>query len=52
VWGVYLHARAGDELARRMGALGFLARELLAEIPSLMSKFKSAQRRDAKNPQS
>jgi ADP-dependent NAD(P)H-hydrate dehydratase len=38
VWGVYLHARAGDELARRMGSLGFLARELLAEIPMLMAK--------------
>ncbi|HJR07373.1 MAG TPA: NAD(P)H-hydrate dehydratase [Pyrinomonadaceae bacterium] len=38
VWGVYLHARAGDELARRMGPLGFLARELLAEIPPLMAK--------------
>jgi hydroxyethylthiazole kinase-like uncharacterized protein yjeF len=38
VWGVYLHARAGDELARRMGSLGFLARELLAEIPPLMAK--------------
>jgi hydroxyethylthiazole kinase-like uncharacterized protein yjeF len=38
VWGVHLHARAGDELARRMGALGFLARELLAEIPPLMAK--------------
>ena len=39
VWGVYLHARAGDELARRMGPLGFLARELLDEIPPLMAKF-------------
>lgn len=38
VWGVYLHARAGDRLARRMGHLGFLARELLAEIPRLMSE--------------
>jgi ADP-dependent NAD(P)H-hydrate dehydratase len=38
VWGVYLHARAGERLARRMGRLGFLARELLAEIPSLMSE--------------
>jgi NAD(P)H-hydrate repair Nnr-like enzyme with NAD(P)H-hydrate dehydratase domain len=38
VWGVYLHARAGDALARRMGSLGFLARELLAEIPPLMAK--------------
>jgi len=38
VWGVYLHACAGDELARRMGPLGFLARELLAEIPPMMAK--------------
>ncbi|HEX8853166.1 MAG TPA: ADP/ATP-dependent (S)-NAD(P)H-hydrate dehydratase, partial [Pyrinomonadaceae bacterium] len=38
VWGVHLHARAGDRLARRMGRLGFLARELLAEIPPLMSE--------------
>jgi hydroxyethylthiazole kinase-like uncharacterized protein yjeF len=38
VWGVYLHACAGDRLARRMGRLGFLARELLAEIPPLMAE--------------
>ncbi len=38
VWGVYLHAKAGDLLARRIGALGFLARELLAEIPPLLTK--------------
>jgi ADP-dependent NAD(P)H-hydrate dehydratase len=38
VWGVYLHARAGDVLAKRMGRLGFLARELLAEVPALMSE--------------
>ncbi|HEX7999343.1 MAG TPA: NAD(P)H-hydrate dehydratase [Pyrinomonadaceae bacterium] len=36
-WGVYLHGRAGDRLARKIGRLGFLARELLAEIPSLMA---------------
>lgn len=38
VWGVYLHARAGDVLAKRLGRLGFLARELLAEVPALMSE--------------
>ena len=37
VWGVYLHARAGDVLAREMGPLGFLARELLDEIPALLA---------------
>ena len=36
VWGVYLHARAGEILAERVGPLGFLARELLEEIPRLM----------------
>lgn len=35
-WGVYLHGTAGDRLAKRIGRLGFLARELLAEIPPLM----------------
>jgi ADP-dependent NAD(P)H-hydrate dehydratase len=38
VWGVYLHAKAGDVLARRIGPLGFLARELLSEIPPLLVK--------------
>ncbi len=38
VWGVYLHARSGDVLAKRMGRLGYLARELSAEVPALMSE--------------
>lgn len=44
-WGVYLHARAGDRLAKRIGRLGFLARELLDEIPSLMSELDAQKRR-------
>ena len=39
VWGVYLHGEAGNTMTRRMGTLGFLARELLAEIPALMARF-------------
>ena len=35
-WGVALHAQAGDRLAERMGLLGYLARELPDEIPSLL----------------
>lgn len=35
-WAVYLHGEAGNRLARRIGRVGFLARELMAEIPSLM----------------
>ncbi|WP_159348091.1 NAD(P)H-hydrate dehydratase [Roseomonas harenae] len=36
-WAVWLHAEAGHRLARRLGPLGFLARELLAEVPSIMA---------------
>lgn len=36
-WGVALHARAGERLAARTGPLGFLARELSAEVPALMA---------------
>ena len=39
-WGVYLHARAGDALAKRIG-FGFLARELSAEIPPIMAKLSA-----------
>ena len=35
VWGVALHARAGQTLSARMG-IGFLAREIAAEVPGLM----------------
>jgi hydroxyethylthiazole kinase-like uncharacterized protein yjeF len=40
-WGTYLHAAAGDRLAARIGALGFLARELLDEIPSVLSELQT-----------
>lgn len=36
LWGVHLHGEAGRALARRFGRIGFLARELLAEVPGLM----------------
>jgi ADP-dependent NAD(P)H-hydrate dehydratase len=35
-WGVWLHAQAGQRLAERQGPLGFLARELAAELPALL----------------
>jgi hydroxyethylthiazole kinase-like uncharacterized protein yjeF len=38
-WGVYLHGEAGNRLAQSRGPLGFLARELLAEIPVIMAAF-------------
>ena len=37
VWSVYLHGTAGCRLMDRHGGVGFLARELLAEVPALMA---------------
>jgi NAD(P)H-hydrate repair Nnr-like enzyme with NAD(P)H-hydrate dehydratase domain len=37
-WGVWAHGTAGTRLARRVGQVGFLARELLAEIPPLVGR--------------
>jgi len=36
-WAVYLHGSAGNRLTRRIGALGFLARELCDEIAPIMN---------------
>ena len=35
-WAVALHARAGERLAAETGTLGYLPRELAAELPALM----------------
>lgn len=39
-WGIFLHGAAGVALARRVGPIGFLARELLDEIPPLMHRLR------------
>jgi ADP-dependent NAD(P)H-hydrate dehydratase len=39
-WGVFLHGAAGDALARRIGSIGFLARELPGEIPALLDAWR------------
>ncbi|MDI6029242.1 NAD(P)H-hydrate dehydratase [Corticibacterium sp. UT-5YL-CI-8] len=38
-WAVYLHGEAGAELAKTIGPLGFLAREIADGIPRLMGQF-------------
>lgn len=38
LWGVYLHGEAGRRLARGVGPLGFLARELPGEVPRIMAE--------------
>jgi ADP-dependent NAD(P)H-hydrate dehydratase len=40
-WGTYLHAAAGDRLAARVGRLGFLARELLDEVPLALTELQA-----------
>lgn len=42
-WGVALHARAGDALARRSGPLGYLTRDLAAEVPMLMHRLGTGE---------
>lgn len=43
LWSVFIHARAGDVLTRRIGPLGFLSRELLSEIPALLEKYRGSR---------
>jgi ADP-dependent NAD(P)H-hydrate dehydratase len=38
VWAAYLHGRAGERLAASVGRLGFLARELPAEVPRALAE--------------
>jgi hydroxyethylthiazole kinase-like uncharacterized protein yjeF len=37
-WGTYLHAMAGERLASAVGGVGFLARELVDEIPRILAE--------------
>ena len=38
VWGTHLHASAGDRLAARIAPIGYLASELLIELPGLLAE--------------
>jgi len=40
VWGAHLHGRAGERLASTIGPLGFLARDLAAQIPALLAEIQ------------
>ncbi|HEX6041498.1 NAD(P)H-hydrate dehydratase [Longimicrobium sp.] len=42
-WGVFLHGEAGNALAARYGAVGFLARELPGEVPRILHRVFSTQ---------
>ncbi len=36
VWGVFLHGEAGNAMAKKSGRVGYLARELLSQIPPIL----------------
>jgi hydroxyethylthiazole kinase-like uncharacterized protein yjeF len=38
LWAVLLHGEAGEQLSRKVGAVGFLAREIPDEIPALLAR--------------
>lgn len=38
LWGVLLHGEAGEALSRKIGPVGFLAREIPGEIPALLPR--------------
>ena len=38
LWAVWLHGEAGAALAKRVGPIGFLAREIAEEIPALLPR--------------
>ncbi|MGH9944964.1 MAG: NAD(P)H-hydrate dehydratase [Pyrinomonadaceae bacterium] len=45
VWGVHLHALAGDRLAQTVGSLGYFARELPPLVPGLLDELTKGRRR-------
>lgn len=38
LWAVLLHGEAGESLARQVGPIGFLAREIPAQVPALLNR--------------
>jgi hydroxyethylthiazole kinase-like uncharacterized protein yjeF len=38
LWGVWLHGEAGAQLAKKIGPIGFLAREIAGEVPGLLPR--------------
>lgn len=46
IWGVWLHGAAGRALAEAVGPLGFLAREILDQIPRVMASVSKDPRDD------
>jgi ADP-dependent NAD(P)H-hydrate dehydratase len=43
-WGTFLHLAAGHRLAAKVGTVGFLAGELLTELPGLLDEWASLEK--------
>ncbi|MBK1660503.1 NAD(P)H-hydrate dehydratase [Paracraurococcus ruber] len=43
LWAVFLHGVAGERLAMRQGPVGFLARDLPAEVPGLLARIAAGE---------
>jgi ADP-dependent NAD(P)H-hydrate dehydratase len=43
-WGVFSHAAAGRRLGKRVGTVGFLARELAGEVPTILDDLSRSAR--------
>jgi hydroxyethylthiazole kinase-like uncharacterized protein yjeF len=41
-WGVFLHGRAGTHLTQSVGRLGFIARDLIEQLPALLEVTESS----------
>jgi ADP-dependent NAD(P)H-hydrate dehydratase len=56
LWAVVLHAQAGERLTQRHGALGFLAREIAGEVPTVLHALcppcAGSRNMDERNPRS
>ena len=46
LWGVFVHAAAGKRLAARIGTVGFLAREILPEVPGIVDRLSRGSATD------
>jgi len=49
-WGVVMHARAGEALARQVAPVGFLARELADRVPALLAQVEGGRLRRSRAP--
>lgn len=43
VWGAFVHARVGEQLATQVGTLGYLARELPPAVPGVMAGLQARE---------